>query len=220
MSTNWTTYSELATAAGTLVLAVATFGAVRSANRAARIAERSFQIGLRPILTASRFEDPPQKIMFQDRHWFALKGGRAAVAVDLDGDGDEEHDVVYLAMLVRNVGSGMALIEGWQPHPGQLGSNDPWGDVADFTGQTRALIVPPGDVTFWQGALRDPDDPTHGPMIKAVQDGAVTVDLLYRDHEGGQRTVSRFSLVRRDPRPDEDGEAEWWVNLSRHRTVD
>jgi hypothetical protein len=220
VATNWTTYSELATAGGTLVLAVATFGAVRSANRAARIAERSFQIGLRPILTASRLEDPPQKIMFQDRHWFALQGGRAAVAVDVDGEGDEQHDVVYLAMLVRNVGSGLAQIEAWQPHPGQLGSNDPWGDVEDFTKQTRALIVPPGDVTFWQGALRDPDDAAHAPMVKAVEEGALTVDLLYRDHEGGQRTVSRFSLVRRDLKSDEVGEPEWWVNLSRHRTVD
>lgn len=80
--------------------------------------------------------------------------------------------------------------------------------------------MPPGDVTFWQGAIRDEDDPTHAPMIKGVEEGAVTVDLLYRDHEGGQRTVSRFSLVRRDQRPGEVGEPEWWVNLSRHRTVD
>jgi hypothetical protein len=220
VATNWTTYSELATAGGTLVLAVATFGAVRSANRAARIAERSFRIGLRPILTASRLEDPPQKIMFQDRHWFALQGGRAAVAVGVDGDEGDEHDVVYLAMLVRNVGTGLAQIEAWQPHPGQLGSEHPWGDLAEFRNQTRALIVPPGDVTFWQGAMRDPDDPTQPPMIKAVEEGALTVDLLYRDHEGGQRTVSRFSLVRRDVRAGEAGEAEWWVNLARHRTVD
>jgi hypothetical protein len=57
-------------------------------------------------------------------------------------------------------------------------------------------------------------------MVKAVEEGALTVDLLYRDHEGGQRTVSRFSLVRRDLKSDEVGEPEWWVNLSRHRTVD
>jgi len=38
---NWTTASSLATGFGTLVLALATFAAVRSANRAARAAERS-----------------------------------------------------------------------------------------------------------------------------------------------------------------------------------
>jgi hypothetical protein len=36
-----TTIAELGTAGGTLILAVATFGSVRSANRAARVAERS-----------------------------------------------------------------------------------------------------------------------------------------------------------------------------------
>jgi hypothetical protein len=38
---NWVNISALATGFGTLVLAVATFAAVRSANRAARAAERS-----------------------------------------------------------------------------------------------------------------------------------------------------------------------------------
>jgi hypothetical protein len=190
----WTTVSSLATAGGTLVLAVATFSAVRSANRSARIAERSFEIGLRPILAPSRLEDPPQKVMFRDRHWVVLQGARAVVEV-VDG-------VVYLAMLVRNVGSGMAIIESWEPFPGQRSSKDEWGDIEDFREQTRALWIAPGDVAFWQGALRDEADPLQKTVAAAVAEGAVTVDLLYLDHEGGQRTVSRFSLIRR-----EDGES-------------
>jgi hypothetical protein len=59
------------------VLAVATFSSVRSANRAARIAERAFEIGLRPIMAPSRLEDPTQEVMFRDRHWVTLEGGRA-----------------------------------------------------------------------------------------------------------------------------------------------
>ncbi len=47
---DWVTVSALATAGGTLVLAVATFGSVRSANRAARAAGRSLLAGLRPLL--------------------------------------------------------------------------------------------------------------------------------------------------------------------------
>jgi hypothetical protein len=47
------TVASFATAAGTLVLAAATFSSIRSANRSARIAERSVQIGLRPILASS-----------------------------------------------------------------------------------------------------------------------------------------------------------------------
>jgi hypothetical protein len=42
---NWNTVSSLATGVGTLVLAVATFASVRSANRAARAAERSLLAG-------------------------------------------------------------------------------------------------------------------------------------------------------------------------------
>ena len=201
------------------MLAVATFSAVRSANRSARIAERSFEIGLRPILAPSRLEDSPQKVMFRDRHWVVLQGGRAVVEV---ADG-----VVYLAMLVRNVGRGMAIIESWQPFPGQRTSSDAWGDIEDFRPQTRALWIAPGDVAFWQGALRDQTDPLQGAVASAVADGALTIDLLYLDHEGGQRTASRFSLIRREdhqPGEETDGaeeanrsRSEWWVSLAWHR---
>lgn len=136
--------------------------------------------------------------------------------------------MVYLAMLVRNVGNGMAIIESWEPFPGQQTSSDAWGDIEDFRPQTRALWIAPGDVAFWQGALRDETDPLQKAMASAVVDGALTIDLLYRDHEGGQRTVSRFSLIRREddqPREEADGAeetdrsgGEWWVSLSWHRT--
>jgi hypothetical protein len=43
---DWTNVASLVTAGGTLVLGVATFAAVRSANRSARSAERSFEIGV------------------------------------------------------------------------------------------------------------------------------------------------------------------------------
>jgi hypothetical protein len=213
--------SSLATAGGTLVLGVATFAAVRPANRSALIAERSFQIGLRPILAPSRLEDPPQTVMFRDRHWVELEGGRAVVEV---ADG-----VVYLAMLVRNVGNGMAIIEAWQPFAGQRKGDDHWGSVDDFRPQTRALWVAPNDVAFWQGALRDEMDELHEAVAAGVAEGAVTIDLLYLDHEGGQRTVSRFTLIRREGHPSEKGEAsededrsrqEWWVSLSMHYTLD
>jgi hypothetical protein len=59
---DWVTISSLATAGGTLVLAGATFAAVRSANRSARVAERSMLAGLRPLLMPSRLQDPPQKV--------------------------------------------------------------------------------------------------------------------------------------------------------------
>jgi hypothetical protein len=207
---NWSTISSLATAGGTLVLGVATFAAVRSANRAARVAERSFEIGLRPVLAPSRLEDPPQRLMYSDRHWVTLKGGRAVV--------EEIEGIIYLAMLVRNVGSGMGLIEAWEPRPGQVNIQDGWGAVEDFRRQSRDLWVPPGDVAFWQGALRDKDEAIYPSISESVQAGALTVELLYLDHEGGQRSVSRFSFVRRDDEG-EAGDQEWWASLSSHRTL-
>ena len=82
---DWSTAASLATAVGTLVLALATFVAVRAANRAARVAEYSMQIGIRPLLMPSRLEDPVQKIMWGDEFLAGLAGGeisaRGAIAV-------------------------------------------------------------------------------------------------------------------------------------------
>src|SRR3954466_8868205 len=86
---DWATISSLATAGGTLVLAAATFASVRSANRAARAAERTLLAQLRPVLMPSRLDDPPQKVGFFDEKWLVVKGGGGAVDV---GDG-----AVYLA---------------------------------------------------------------------------------------------------------------------------
>jgi hypothetical protein len=95
---DWQTISSLATAGGTLVLAVATFSAVRSSNRSARIAEQALLTGLRPLLLPSLADDPVQKIMWSDRHTVRLAGGRATF--------EEQDGVIYLAMGIRNAGFG------------------------------------------------------------------------------------------------------------------
>ena len=61
LATDWATISALATGAGTLVLAVATFAAVRSSNRAARVAEMALQEQRRPI-------SPPRGSTIQPRN--------------------------------------------------------------------------------------------------------------------------------------------------------
>lgn len=50
---DWQTVCSLATAGGPLVLAVATFSAVRSSNHSARVAEESLMAGLHPLLVPS-----------------------------------------------------------------------------------------------------------------------------------------------------------------------
>ncbi|MCU1387866.1 MAG: hypothetical protein JWL72_1204, partial [Ilumatobacteraceae bacterium] len=53
-----------------------------------------------------------------------------------------------------------------------------------------------GDHGFWQGAVRDAGDPMFDALRDAVaREESVTIDLLYGDHEGGQRTISRFALI-------------------------
>src|ERR1700722_2915866 len=104
VTVNWATIASLATAAGTLVLGLATFAAVRSSNRSARIAEAALQEQRRPMLAPSRLADPGQKLMFVDGGWLSAAGGRGA-AEHVDGN-------VYLAISLRNVGSGLGVCQG------------------------------------------------------------------------------------------------------------
>src|SRR5581483_2444099 len=99
LAVDWVAVSSITTAAATLVLAVATFAAVRSANRSARIAEQSLLAGLRPLLMPAHPEDPEQKVAFMGEKWFHLGGGEGLAVADQDG--------IYIAMSVRNVGSGI-----------------------------------------------------------------------------------------------------------------
>jgi hypothetical protein len=203
---DWTTVSALATAGGTLVLAAATFASVRSANRAARVTERALLAGIRPVLVPSRPQDPPEKVGFMDDHWIKVDGGRAVVEVT--------GAAIYLAMALRNVGSGLAVLDRWDLFTERPTADRSHREPEAFRRLTRDLYVPPGDRGFWQGALRDRDDPFFAAVRDAVSESrTITVDLLYDDHEGGQRTISRFSLIPRD-----DG--QWVTSVSRHWNLD
>jgi hypothetical protein len=207
LAVDWTTISSLATAAGTLVLAAATFVAVRSSNRSARIAEVALQEQRRPLLAPSRLEDPKQKIMFLEGHWVSAAGGRAAVE-NVDG-------VVYLAISLRNVGSGIAVCQGWvvRPGPGATTNYATHASLEEFRLQSRDLYVPAGDIGMWQGALRHPDDPVRRAVVEAIDAGEhINVELLYSDQVGRQRTISRFGLTPLD--------GTWLAMLTRHWYLD
>jgi hypothetical protein len=200
-----TTIAELGTAGGTLILAVATFGSVRSANRAARVAERSLQLGLRPLLVQSRPEDPPEPAVFGSGK--TLMPGNGLASIERDGD------TILMAIPLRNVGAGMAILHGWHITGGWLRQRqEVHPDTAEFRQQLRDLYVPPSDTGFWQAGIRNADDPYRAP-VQAVLDGeeeGVAVFLLYGDHEGGQRTISRFGL-----RPHEE-DGRWICSVTRH----
>jgi hypothetical protein len=203
---DWVTISSLATAGGTLVLAGATFASVRSANRASRVAERSLLAGLRPLLVPSRLEDAPQKVGFVDGKGLLVGGGMGAAEL---ADG-----VIYLAMSLRNVGSGIAVLHGWYLSIGTRAGLAAAPEPGAFHRLTRDLYIAAGDAGFWQGTFRDAASDEYA----VARDGIATrdrliVDVLYGDLEGGQRFISRFSLTSRD-----DG--GWLVSIARHWNVD
>jgi len=207
VATDWVTISALATALGTLVLALATFASVRSANRAARVAERTLLAGLRPLLVPSRLDDPAQKVFFADRRYVRVEGGRAGFEID--------EDAILMVISVRNAGAGVALLHGWRFFPERLlGADVERPDLESFTRLTRDIYVPARDVGFWQGAFRDPSAPGFAEAKAAIEaEDPLTVDILYGDHEGGQRTVTRFALL-----PHSDG--VWLASAGRYWNVD
>lgn len=207
LATDWATISSLATGAGTLVLAVATFASVKSSNRSARIAEMALQEQRRPVLVPSRFDDPPQKIMFVEGHWVRAPGGRAAVE-HIDG-------TVFLAVSLRNVGSGIGVCQGWTAKAA-LGSSREFPTHApeeEFRSQTRDLYIPTGDIGMWQGAVRDPADGLHSALAEAIDARRpMSLELLYSDQIGQQRTITRFGLM-----PTADS---WITTVNRHWYLD
>jgi hypothetical protein len=203
---DWVAASSIATAGATLVLALATFASVRSANRAARAAERSLLAGLRPLLVPTRPEDPPQKVGFMDDKWFVVPGNQAAA--------EATHEAVYLVIAVRNVGSGIAVLHGWHFDAERLSGADDHAPLADFRRLTRDLYIAQGEAGFWQGAFRDPSEPEFAAASAAIRERRpVGVQILYGDHELGQRSISYFALT---PREDEG----WYATVARHWNID
>jgi hypothetical protein len=203
---DWVTISSLATGAGTLVLAVATFSSVRSANRSARVAERALHVGQRPLLIPSREEDPVERIRFGDNHILTVSGHGGAV--------EAEAGIIYMALALRNGGAGLAVLHAWRPRVNRDrdelratqgdGSPEQEPDLTEFRRQQLDLYIPAGDTGYWQGAMRDPSEAGYPEVLDAVsRDGIVQVDLLYGDLEGGQRTIARFII---SPWPEVEGE--------------
>jgi hypothetical protein len=224
VNANWETVASLGTAAGTLVLAIATFASVRSANQAARTAEKALLANQRPLLVSSRLQDPAQKIMFGDGHWVMLGGGRGSAQVgreDVDLDGmPSQNDSVYLTLSLRNAGTGLAVVHGWRFAPDRLRPGVPH-PAPDFRAQGRDLYIAPGDTGFWQGAFRDPTDPQYDAAVKAVQTRqSLTIDLMYGDYDGGQRVQTRFTLEPRPGKPENPEEDIWIASVSLHHNVD
>ena len=157
------------------------------------------QIGIRPLLMPSRLEDVAQKIMWGDEHWALLPAAGATVEL-VDGN-------VYLAMSLRNSGSGIGVIHGWH-----LGLRDPHtphphAEPDEFRPQLRDLYVPGGDIGFWRrrSGTRTIQSTPHSSRM-------FLVELLYTDEEGAQRAITTFLLA--------PGKQRWLCSAIRHRNLD
>jgi hypothetical protein len=204
---DWVTISSLATAGGTLVLAVATFASVRSADRSAKVSERAFLAANLPLLVPSQLSDPIEKVRFQDNHWVRLKGGHAfAEATD---------EAIYFAIALRNAGQGLALLDRWRVDTNTTPTDfsTPPPDPATFRRLTRDLYITPGFTGFWQGTMRDPTDPQFQEVRSAIKEQRLLmIDIEYADQEGGQRTTSRFAIAIFGD--------EWLPSIARHWRLD
>jgi hypothetical protein len=194
---DWVTISSLATAGGTLVLAIATFSSVKSSNRSARVAERSLLAGLRPVLIPSNENDPTERLRFGDQQMLVVPGHGGAVEVG--------RDAMYFAIGLRNGGSGVAVLHGWRVRARE-GETDERPELESFHRQQLDLYIPAGNAGYWLGAMRDPNEDGYDAIRRAAMaNQLIQIDLLYGDHEGGQRTITRFML---SPWLDDEGDQE------------
>jgi hypothetical protein len=199
--TDWATLADIGTAVGTLVLAGATFVAVRASARSTQIAERALLGGQRPVLAAAGPDDQAGSVQFADGRVFSPDNGQPLVGQDAG--------VIYLAIPVCNVGAGLALLSGYQIQgesasrvaqdprgPARHRRGDPPPRAETFSRQQRDLLISTRRTGFWQAALRDPAAQLYLDVAQAIDSaGRITVDVLYGDHEGGQPSVTRFVLL-------------------------
>jgi hypothetical protein len=182
------TIAEVATAGGTLVLALATFSSIRASNRSVQVAERTLLASQRPVLIPSRDDDLPELVRFGDGVVVRVTGHSGLVKLH-DGR-------LYMALALRNGGAGIAVIHGWHVVAESSTLEMPMPEPSEFRPQLRDLYVPAEQTGFWQGAIRDRSDPDYDAMRVRVESGErVMVDLLYGDYEGHQRAIARFGLA-------------------------
>ena len=209
--TDWATIGSLATAGGTLVLAVATFASIRSANRSARISERaartaeqSLLANQRPLLVNSRLQDPKQKVQYPEGISLTVTAARPRC----------RPPATWCTWRSRSATSVPAWrsLHGWHVLVGlQTERSHP--PVEEFTTQNLDIYVAPGDDALWLSALRDPAADIFHAVADAVKAGEpLVISLLYGDSEGGQRVITQFSLRYTSER--------WLAQATRHFNVD
>jgi hypothetical protein len=200
---DWVAISSLATAGGTLALAATTYASVRSANRAARVAEVSLLAGLRPLLVESSDSDRALRVNFRDVNGINVPGGGAALEI--------VDNRIYVVVSLKNVGAGIAVLHGGYVYPGSSVGRPDHAPVGEFQMLGRDIYIPPADIGFWQIAFREEDE-EHAALLDGIERGLLSLEVLYGDYEGGQRVITRYNVIRE--------ERGWQLSTIRHWQVD
>jgi len=212
---DWLIGSQIAVAIGTLVLGAIAWWTARAASKTAKAAEDQVEAQTRPLLidVGPRIVQPQQfggvpvqrlaeEITFEDGYVIRV----SSIAGLIAGHGREDRH--YLSIPLRNVGVGIALIEGIALLE------------ARYPGTTPKPNVPPGEQTRLNFVVRDTEtqdglshfravvgagfwdedyDRPAGPMKEPPWDGegVIGLEVGYTDLAGQQRTRTHLE-VRRD----------------------
>ena len=200
---DWVTISSLATAGGTLVLAVATFSSVRSANRSARVAERSLLAGLRPVLIPRA----------RTTRW---SGSASATAQSCTVPGPRRRrrgrtttSSTWRSAL-RNGGTGLAVIHGWRARPCATTASSPGSGRPDERARPRRVPPPaarplhPGRATPGTGRARCaiPTEPSYDEVREALTTAARSRSTCSTATTRAASARSSASSSRRGPEDD------------------
>jgi hypothetical protein len=137
-----------------------------------------------------------------------LRGGFASV--------EARGSNLYFAAQLRNVGGGLGVLTSWWMVADPRPDLERFPDLSDFNAQLRHLYVPPGDVGYWQGAIRETDTDRGDREAICAAIGArqrLALFLRYGDQDGGHDTLTRYTLM-----PDENG--DWIFAIGRHWSLD
>ena len=109
---------------------------------------------------------------------------------------------IYLAISVRNVGSGLAVAFGWSVRTELALADVPHADPEQFRMQTRDLYIAAGDIGFWQAAIRDAERSGLRGAGSGHQRGAAVHDR--RALRRPRRRAAHHHTLRHDPPADGD----------------
>jgi hypothetical protein len=91
---------------------------------------------------------------------------------------------------------------------------DPHIEAEDFRRLTIDLYIASGGAGYWEAAIRDADDPVREAFVEVIAERRpFTIDVLYGDQQGGQRTISRFTVL-------PTGDDGWFCQAGRHWNLD